>query len=300
MDYRASFDATVAFTNGGGLTAEGFRIDIPGPDTPDDEIARLFVESLGLLMAGAVELRHVERFPEQHKGTRGGPADLPGAEPAASRLVELSHVIRAGMVTYPGLPEPVIRPHLTRAASREHYAQGTEFAIDVIEMCGNTGTYMDAPFHRYADGGDLTSISLDQTVDLPAVVLRAADGALGIDAHALAALDVEGKAVLLHTGDAVRFGTPEYGSDAHFLTEDGARALVDRGASLVGIDAINIDQVTPQGTRPAHTLLLAARIPLVEHLTNLESVPATGARFTAVPLRIAGLGTVSVRAFARV
>jgi arylformamidase len=300
MDYRASFDATVAFTNGGGLTAEGFRIDIPGPDTPDDEIARLFVESLGLLMAGAVELSDVERFQEPHKGTRGGPAHLPGAAPEASRLVELSHVIREGMVTYPGLPAPVIRPHLTRADSREHYAPGTEFAIDVIEMCGNTGTYMDAPFHRYAEGGDLTSIALDQTVDLPAVVLRAADGALGIDAHAIAALDVEGKAVLLHTGDAARFGTPEYASDAHFLTEDGARSLVERGAGLVGIDAINIDQVTPHGTRPAHSVLLAARIPLVEHLTNLESVPVSGARFTAVPLRIAGFGTVSVRAFARI
>lgn len=300
MDYRASFDATVAFTNGGGLTAEGFRIDIPGADTPDDEIARLFVESLGLLMAGPVELRNVERFPEPHKGTRGGPSSLPAAASDTSRLVELSHVVREGMVTYPGLPAPVIRPHLTRADSREHYAPGTEFAIDVIEMCGNTGTYMDAPFHRFAEGGDLTSISLDQTVDLPAVVVRAADGALGIDAHALAALDVEGKAVLLHTGDAVRFGTPEYASDAHFLTEDGAKALVDRGAALVGIDAINIDRVTPHGTRPAHTVLLAARIPLVEHLTNLEAVPVSGARFTAVPLRIAGFGTVSVRAFARV
>jgi kynurenine formamidase len=218
----------------------------------------------------------------------------------ASQLVELSHVIREGMVTYPGLPAPVIRPHLTRADSREHYAPGTEFAIDVIELCGNTGTYMDSPFHRYADGGDLTSISLHQTVDLPAVVVRPADGALGIDAHALTATDVEGKAVLLHTGDSARFGTPEYASDAHFLTEDGAKALVDRGAVLVGIDAINIDQVTPHGTRPAHTLLLAAGIPLVEHLTNLEWVPVSGARFTAVPLRIAGFGTVSVRAFARV
>ena len=300
MDYRASFDATVAFTNGGGLTAEGFRIDIPGPDTPDEEIARLFVASLGLLMAGPVELRDVERFPEPHKGTRGGPVQGAQAAPGATRLVELSHVVRAGLVTYPGLPEPVIRPHLTRADSREHYAPGTEFSIDVIEMCGNTGTYMDAPFHRYADGGDLTSISLDQTVDLPAVVLRAADGALAIDAPALAALDVEGKAVLLHTGDAERFGTPEYASDAHFLSEDGAKSLVDRGAALVGIDAINIDQVTPHGERPAHSLLLAAGIPLVEHLTNLESVPVSGALFTAVPLRIADFGTVSVRAFAKV
>jgi kynurenine formamidase len=218
----------------------------------------------------------------------------------APRFIELSHVIREGMVTYPGLPAPSIRPHLTRADSREHYAPGTEFAIDVIEMCGNTGTYLDAPFHRYADGGDVSTYTLEQTVDLTVVVVRATDGALGIDADALAAVDVEGKAVLLHTGDSARFGTPAYGNDAHYLTEDGAHALIDGGAALVGIDAINIDRVSAAGTRPAHSLLLGAGIPLVEHLTNLESVPASGATFTAVPLRIVGLGTVSVRAFAKV
>jgi kynurenine formamidase len=167
-------------------------------------------------------------------------------------------------------------------------------------MCGNTGTYLDSPFHRYADGGDLTSITLEQTVDLQAVVLRAAGGARGIDANALATLDVAGKAVLLNTGDADRFGTPGYGADAHYLTEDGAELLVERGAVLVGIDAINIDRVAASGERPAHSLLLAANVPIVEHLTGLAQVPPSGASFTAVPLRIAGFGTVSVRAFASV
>lgn len=291
MDYRASFDASVEFTNGGSLDVKGFRVDIPSPDTSDAEIARLFVESLDLLMARPAELANVERFAEPHKGTRGGPADRP-------RFVELSHVIREGMVTYPGLPEPAFKPHLSRTQSRAHYAEGTEFTIDVIEMCGNTGTYLDAPFHRYEDGGDLASISLDQTVDLPAVVVRVGD-ALGVDAAALADVDVTGKAVLLHTGDDVRFGTPAYADEAHFLTEDGALSLVKRGAALVGIDAINIDRVVPHGPRPAHTELLKAGIPVVEHLTGLADLPDDASfRFTAVPLRIERFGTISVRAFA--
>ncbi|CAM3636543.1 cyclase family protein [Smaragdicoccus niigatensis] len=214
-------------------------------------------------------------------------------------FVELSHVIRAGMVTYPGLPEPAITPHLTRDDSRAHYAPGTEFAIDVITMCGNTGTYLDSPFHRYPDGGDLTTVSLEQTVDVPTIVVRVGSG-LAIGPDLLNSIDVEGKAVLLHTGDDARFGTPDYAVGAHYLTEAGAHVLADRGAVLVGIDAINIDHVTPHGARPAHTLLLAAGIPIVEHLTNLEQLPDSGALFTAVPLRIAGFGTVSVRAFAKV
>jgi arylformamidase len=300
-EYRASFDAAITFSNGGDLTVHGFRVDVPAPDIDEAGIAALFVASLGLLMTDTVELRNVSIFAEPHKGTRGGPADRAESAPRpGGRLVELSHVIRPGMVTYPGLPGPAISPYLTREASREHYAPGTEFAIDQLTMVGNTGTYLDSPFHRFPDGPDLSAIPLDRTADLPAVVIRVAGTQRrDIGVGALAAVDVRGKAVLLHTGDDARFGTPQYAEDAHFLTRDGAAWLAEQDPALVGIDAINIDD-TADGERPAHTLLLAAGIPVVEHLTGLEQLPPTGALLTAVPLRIQGLGTVPVRAFGRV
>ena len=301
-DYRASFDASISFGNGGDLTARGFRVDVPSADVSEGEIAALFVASLGLLMTDTVRLDHVEVFAEPHKGTRGGPSDRGTGRPApgpAGALVELNHVIRAGMITYPGLPGPSIAPHLTREASREHYAAGTEFAIDQLTLIGNTGTYLDAPYHRYPDGADLSCVPLDQTVDLPATVVRVAGTRQrAIDVGAVAGLDVRGAAVLLHTGDDVRFGTPAYAEGPHFLTRAGAAWLAANGAALVGIDAINIDD-TDDGSRPAHSLLLAAGIPVVEHLTGLGQLPPTGARFTAVPLRIEGFGTIPVRAFAR-
>ena len=251
-------------------------------------------------MTDSVELSNVRVFAEAHKGTRGGPSDHRLAPATTTgRLVELSHVIRAGLTTYPGLPGPVITPHLTRQASRQHYAPGTEFAIDKLTLVGNTGTYLDAPYHRYPDGADLSAISLEQTVDLPAVIVRMAGAPQhGIDVGALAALDVHGAAVLLHTGDDARFGTPAYAEDSYFLTRAGAAWLAARGPALVGIDALNIDD-TEDAERPAHSLLLAAGIPVVEHLTGLSQLPPTGARFTAVPLRIEATGTIPVRAFAR-
>jgi arylformamidase len=302
QEYRAQFDATVTFGNGGSLQAEGFRVDVPGPDTRADEVAALFAASLGLLMADRVELRGLRLIPEAHKGTRSGPSDLATAgEYNAWRWVELSHVISAGMTTYPGLPVPEVSPHLTREASREVYATGTEFAIDQVTMVGNTGTYLDSPFHRYADGRDLAGLPLTSLADLPTIVVRtvgAASRAIGVGA--LAALDVTGRAVLLHTGGDRHWGTPEYAVDAPYLTEDGARWLVEHGARLVGIDAVNIDNATSDGHRPAHTVLLAADIPIVEHLTGLEQLPPTGARFTAAPPRFAGFGTFPVRAYAAV
>jgi kynurenine formamidase len=220
------------------------------------------------------------------------------------RFVELSHVITAGMTTYPGLPGPQITPHLTREASRSVYAPGTEFAIDRLTMVGNTGTYLDSPLHRYPDGADLAGLPLDVLVDLPAVVVRTAGtGVRAVDVDQLAAHDVTGRAVLLHTGGDAHWGTPEYARDAPFLTEAGARRLVEHGARLVGIDAVNIDDVSGDdpatvGTRPAHTVLLGAGIPVVEHLTGLEQLPLAGARFTAAPPRFAGFGTFPVRAYA--
>lgn len=216
------------------------------------------------------------------------------------QYVELSHVIRDGMVTLPNLPAPSFGHHLTREASREIYAPGTEFEIGTFTMVTNTGTYLDSPYHRFPDGHDLTGFPLDRLADLPAVVVRIEDSdRRAIDAAILTPYDVRGKAVLLHTGDDRYFGTEQYVENPHYLTRDGAERLVAEGAALVGIDAANIDDMT-DGTRPAHTLLLAAGIPIVEHLTNLAAVPPTGATFTATPPRVDGLGTFPVRAFATI
>jgi kynurenine formamidase len=217
--------------------------------------------------------------------------------------VELSHPIVAGMTTYPGLPAPEISPHLGREASRAVYAEGTQFTIDRISMVGNTGTYIDSPYHRFADGIDLAELPLSSFAMLEAVVVRTiGSGERAVDVGSLAALDVAGRAVLLHTGGDAAWGTPGYAEGAPYLTEAAARFLVEREASLVGIDSVNIDNTdsTSGGRRPAHTLLLAAGIPIVEHLTGLEQLPPTGAIFTAAPPRISAFGTFPVRAFATI
>ncbi|MEV8504119.1 cyclase family protein [Actinoplanes sp. NPDC051475] len=299
LQYRAEFDAVVTFSNGGGLQAQGFRVDVPHADVTEAEIASLFVTACRLLLADRVELANIRVFAEPHLGTPGGPSQrLP-----RTRWVELSHVICAGLTTYPGLPTPVITPHLTREASRAVYAEGTEFAIDTITMVGNTGTYLDSPFHRYAGGTDLAGLPLERLADLPAVVVRTAGSDVrGVGVDALENLNVAGRAVLLHTGGDLHWATPAYVENAPFLTGAGAQWLVDHGAALVGIDAVNIDDVSPEaaGNRPAHTLLLGAGIPIVEHLTGLENLPPVGARFTAAPPRVAAFGTFPVRAYAAV
>ncbi|MBL8932328.1 MAG: cyclase family protein [Kineosporiaceae bacterium] len=219
------------------------------------------------------------------------------------RLIDLSHVIEHGMTTYPGLPGPEISTHLDFDSSRVHYAPGTEFAIGRIAMVANTGTYLDTPAHRYRDGHDLARLPLERCADLPGVLI-ARDGlgsaalAIGPDSFAGAAL--AGNAVLLHTGWSRHWGTVAYGAPVHpHLTEEGARALVGAGAALVGIDSVNIDDTTT-GRRPAHSVLLAAGIPVVEHLTGLDTLPPNGFRFTAVPPAVRGMATFPVRAFAAV
>jgi kynurenine formamidase len=214
-----------------------------------------------------------------------------------ARLVELSHVIVAGMTTYPGLPGPEITPHLTREASRRSYAPGVEFAIDRISMVGNTGTYVDSPYHRYAGGTDLADLPLESLADLPAVVVRPT-GERGIGPDAFAGLELAGTAVLLHTGWDRHWGTEAYGNAAPFLTETGAHLLVEAGARLVGIDSVNIDDTRSGGERPAHSILLGAGIPVLEHLTGLADLPDTGGRLHAVPARVRGFGTFPVRAYA--
>jgi kynurenine formamidase len=204
------------------------------------------------------------------------------------RFADLSHAVVSGEVTYPGLPAPVITDHLTREDSRARYADGYEFQIGRIEMVANTGTYLDTPFHRFADGHDLAGLPLERVAGVPGVVC---DGRTVPDG-------VAGCAVLIRTGWDVHWATERYGDPSHpFLDAAVAGGLVAAGVALVGIDSVNIDS-TAGGERPVHTALLAAGIPIVEHLTNLDALPDRGFEFTAVPPRVAGMGTFPVRAFA--
>ena len=216
-----------------------------------------------------------------------------------ARLVDLSHTVEHGLVTYPGLPAPVVSDYLGREASRERYAAGTEFQIGRIEMVANTGTYVDAPSHRFADGPDVAELPLDSLADLPGVVVDVPAGARRIGPAALPQRELRGCAVLFRTGWSRHFGTPSYADGHPFLSGELARELVRRAVSLVGIDSLNADD-TDDGARPVHTALLAARIPLVEHLAHLERLPRTGFRFFAVPVKVRGMGSFPVRAFARV
>ena len=215
-----------------------------------------------------------------------------------TRLVDLGHVIEHGMVTYKGLPGPLVCDYWTRQASAALYDDGSSFQIGRIDMVANTGTYLDAPFHRYEQGADLAQLDLGSLASLDGVVVRVphAEG-LAIDASAIANLEVRGRAVLFHTGWDVHWRTDAYFENHSFLTAAAARLLVQMGASLVGIDSHNIDD-THVRARPVHSILLGAGIPIVEHMTNLSSLPDEGFRFTAVPPRIVGMGTFPVRAFA--
>src|SRR5438132_12556970 len=210
-------------------------------------------------------------------------------------LIDLSHTIEHGMITYAGLPPPVISDFLTREASRPRYAEGTEFQIGRMEMVANTGTYLDAPSHRFADGGDVSTIPLDAVAGVPAVVFRGSHRS--IDAASLGDLQLRGKALLIHTGWSRHWRTETYWNNQHpFVTRDAAEMLAESGVRVVGIDSYNIDD-TADLTRPAHTALLRAGIFIVEHLTNLESVPDAGSRFFAVPVKVRGVGSFPVRAF---
>jgi kynurenine formamidase len=217
-----------------------------------------------------------------------------------SRFVDLSHTIEHGMITYPGLPGPVICDYLSRDASRSLYAAGVEFQIGKIEMVANTGTYLDSPFHRYADGKDLSQLQLHRLADLDAVVVRVPAGSgRAISAGAFKGIPLEGKAVLLQTGWDRHWRTERYFSGHPFLTRDAAHFLLDRGVVLVGIDSLNIDD-TADDSRPVHSALLGAGVPIVEHMCNLGSLPGAGFRFFAIPAKVAGFGSWPVRAFGHV
>jgi kynurenine formamidase len=214
----------------------------------------------------------------------------------AARLIDVSHEIADGLVTYKGLPAPVVCDFLTRAESRAHYAAGTEFHIGRIKMVANTGTYLDTPFHRYADGADTAQLALDRVADLEGVVIDAAEHGRSLDVGLFAPHEVRDKAVLVRTGWDKFWRTEQYFDGHPFLTRAAAEHLVAAGARLVGIDSLNIDD-TADLTRPAHTLLLGAGVLIVEHLCNLAALPARGFRFFAVPVKVRGMGTFPVRAF---
>lgn len=293
-DRRVRFDFEIDFSNGGALQGQDFRLDIAGEEIADEDLATYLVRDLGLLMVGAVRILNKEIIVERHKRSAATSEPTQGNR----TRIDLSHTVEDGMITYRGLPAPVICDFLSREESRSHYAPATEFQIGQINMCANTGTYVDSPFHRYADGTDLAGLPLDRLAELDAIVINLSGSAeRAIDRTHLLPYDVLGKAVLVHTGWDRHWRTDAYFENHPFLTESAARHLVDENAALVGIDSLNIDD-TSDGRRPVHSALLGAGIPVCEHMTNLSAVPTSGFRFSAVPVKVKGMGTFPVRAYA--
>lgn len=284
-DNRVVFDFEVTFSNGGGIQGQDFRLDIDGSDISDRALADYIVEDLRLLMVERVDIVNKRYVVEPHKrkAKRG------------RNLVDLSHPIHDGMVTYPGLPAPQMSTHLSRQESRSHYEEGTTFHIGRIDMVANTGTYLDAPFHRHADGVDVSGLPLERLVAVPGALVRSDDRR--IEPAAFEGVECEGRAVIVRTGWDTHFGTDQYVGEHPHLSEFAAEWLVGQGPALVGIDSANIDD-TNGGTRPAHTLLLEAGIPIVEHLRGLDRLPEGYFEITAIPAPVVGMGTFPVRVVA--
>jgi arylformamidase len=215
---------------------------------------------------------------------------------AMPRLIDVSHIVEDGLITYPGLPGPIVCDFLSREASRAHYDKGTTFQIARIDMVANTGTYVDAPFHRFADGADLADLDLARLAHCEGVVIDAVGKGRALDRDLFERVDPLGKAVLVHTGWDAHWATPAYFEGHPYLTRSAAEFLRNAGAALVGIDSLNIDN-TKDGSRPVHTVLLGAGIPIAEHLCNLGALPPKGFRFHAVPVKFRGVGTFPVRAY---
>jgi len=291
---RACFDFALTFSNGGGLQGQDFRLDIEGCDISDDELAAYIIKDLRLLMVKEVRILNKTIIEEPHKRAKGA-VEL--AQLGTKTFVDLSHTIESGMVTYRGLPAPLICDHLSFEDSHRLYAPGTEFHIGRIDMVANTGTYIDTPYHRYPDGQDLAAIDLARISGLPAVLVRIGADEQAIDWKHFAPIDVKGRAVLVQTDWDCHWRTDQYFEGHPFLTEAAAAYLRDQGAALVGIDSLNIDDIG-DGRRPVHSTLLRAGIPIVEHLTNLRALPTSAFTFFAVAPKVAGMGTFPVRAHA--
>jgi kynurenine formamidase len=294
MTKRVKFDFEIYFTNGGGIRGHDFRLDIAGDDITDKELVDYIVSDMRLLMVGEAKILNKEIISEAHKRTPVGTGKPSGL------LIDLSHTIEHGLVTYKGLPAPIVCDYLSREDSRKFYEAGTEFQIGKIEMVTNTGTYVDCPFHRFEHGKDLSQVELEAFVDLPAVRISVPfQEVMAITADHLRNREIRNRAVLIHTGwgDA-HWNTEQYYENHPFVTEDAAVYLRDCHVKLVGIDSHNIDD-TRGRSRPTHTTLLGAEILIVEHMCNLGLLPDEGFTFSAVPPKFKGVGTFPVRAHAK-
>lgn len=290
---RVVFDFEIDFSNGGGIQGQGFRLDIDGDDIEDKMLADYLIQDMRLLMVGEVRILNKRIIFEKHKRNQQCNELSHG-----KTCINLSHTIEDGLITYKGLPAPIICDFLSREESKQHYSEGTEFHIGKIEMVANTGTYIDSPFHRYSDGVDISELPLSSIADLNGIVVR-------VDHHTKRAItkaafddiDIWGKAVLIHTGWDIHWKTEQYFEGHPYLTAGAAEFIMKAGAKLVGIDSLNIDD-TRDGNRPVHSTLLGADIPIVEHLCGLGHLPDVGFRFFSVPAKIHSMGTFPVQAFA--
>jgi arylformamidase len=293
MEKRVQFDFEIEFTNGGGIQGQGFRLDIAGDDITDQELADSLVRDMRLLMVEKVHIHTKTLLVEKHK------RPLIDTGLGSEKFVDLSHSIEHGLVTYKGLPAPIICDYLSREESRKQYAAGTEFQIGKIEMVANTGTYLDCPFHRYEHGKDLSEIGVTRLADLDGIVIRTGRRkTFAIDTDFFRGKELRGRVVLVHTGWDAYWNTDQYFEHHPHLTEEAARYLVECGVKLVGIDSVNIDD-TRGGERPVHSRLLGAEVLIVEHLCNLEQLPDEGFTFSALPPKFKGVGTFPVRALAK-
>jgi kynurenine formamidase len=294
MDKRVKFDFEIYFTNGGSLKGEDFRLDITGDDISDKELADYLVADLQLLMVGQTKILHKEIFHETHK--RKPVNQITNTD----LLIDLSHIIENGLITYKGLPAPIICDYLSREKSKQFYEEGTQFQIGKIEMVANTGTYIDCPFHRFEHGKDLSEVGLSSFTDLEATVIRVPyTQTLAVTEEHLRNYEIRNRAVLIHTGWDSYWNTEKYYENHPYLTQGAATYLKDCQVKLVGIDSHNIDN-TQGKSRPVHTTLLGADILIVEHLCNLSLLPQDGFTFSAIPPKFKGVGTFPVRAMAKI
>ena len=291
MEHRVVFDFEIEFTNGGGIQGQDFRLDIEGGTITDEVLADYIIQDLRLLMVGKVNILNKHYIQEKHKRQVIN-------EPVAESLIDLSHVIFDGLITYKGLPAPIICDFLSRENSIGKYEEGTSFQIGKIEMVSNTGTYIDCPFHRYEHGKDLSETALEAFANLEAVTVQA-ENELEIGIEYFKNKEIRNKAVIVRTGWSKYWNTEAYFENHPFLTREAAEYLRDCGVKLVGIDSHNIDD-TRGNKRPVHTILLGSEILIVEHLCNLDKLPETDYLFSAVPPKFKGVGTFPVRAFATV
>jgi len=294
MDKRVKFDFEIYFTNGGSIRGEDFRLDISRDTISDQELSDHIVTDLQLLMVGQVKISNKEIFEEEHKRK---PVRV---KVEKELLIDLSHTIENGLITYKGLPAPIICDYLSRENSKQFYEEGTQFQIGKIEMVSNTGTYLDCPFHRFENGKDLSEIGLEYFTDLEGMVIRVPfTDTLAITEVHLKNHEIRNRAVLIHTGWDRNWNTENYYENHPHLTAGAAEYLKECQVKLVGIDSHNIDD-TRGRSRPVHTTLLGVEILIVEHLCNLYLLPGDGFTFSAVPPKFKGVGTFPVRAMAKI